>query len=71
MIIQKSLPQDRTYTYSNEGYKIRQIETGKIYYDAIDQPNIHHTYEETDQLINDDDIDPEVILNILLGGEQL
>ena len=69
MIIQRQLPDGRTYTYSNNGYKLRQVETGVIYYDVIDQIGVHYTYEETDQLI-DEEIQPEAILNILLGGEQ-
>ena len=71
MIIQKQLLDGRIYTYSDEGYKIRQIETGAIYYDVIDIPNTSYTYQETDELIDNDELDPEVILNILLGGEQL
>lgn len=37
--------------YSNEGFKIRQIETGAIYDEAIDVENAPYTYEETDELI--------------------
>lgn len=35
------------HTYSDEHKKIRQIETGIVYDDAIDIPN-RYTYEETD-----------------------
>ena len=35
------------HTYSDEHKKIRQIETGIVYDDAIDVPN-RYTYEETD-----------------------
>lgn len=38
-------------TYSDEQYKIRQIETGNIYDDAIDVENAPFTYEETDEKI--------------------
>lgn len=42
-------------TYSDEGFKIKQIETGNIYDEAIDvvdeNGNIKFTYEETDELI--------------------
>lgn len=34
-------------SYSNEGYKIKQIETGDIYDEAIDVENAPYTYEET------------------------
>ena len=38
-------------TYSDENYKIRQIETGIIYDEAIDVENIEYTYEETNEKI--------------------
>lgn len=40
-------------TYSDENFKIRQIETGIIYDEAIDVENAPYTYEETDILISD------------------
>ena len=38
-------------TYSDENYKIRQIETGIIYDEAIDVENVEYTYEETEEKI--------------------
>ena len=35
-------------TYSDEQYKIKQVETGNIYDEAIDIENANYTYEETD-----------------------
>lgn len=35
-------------TYSDKYMKIRQVETGVIYYDAIDVEPVRYTYEETD-----------------------
>lgn len=40
-------------TYSDENYKIRQIETGIIYDEAIDVENIEYTYEETEEKIEE------------------
>lgn len=37
--------------YSNEGYYIRQVETGEIYEDAVDVVPCRYTYEETDEKI--------------------
>lgn len=37
--------------YSNEGYLIRQVETGEIYEDAVDVVPCRYTYEETDEKI--------------------
>lgn len=38
-------------TYSDENYKIRQIETDAIYDEAIDVENAEYTYEETEEKI--------------------
>ena len=40
-------------TYSDEGYRIIQIETGNIYDEAIDIENAPYTYEEIDILIEE------------------
>ena len=40
-------------TYSNEGYIIRQIDTGELYEVAIDVEDTTHKYEETDITIED------------------
>lgn len=40
-------------TYSDEGYHIKQIETGNIYDEAIDVEDAPYTYEETDIKIED------------------
>ena len=55
--------------YSNLGYKIRQVETGELYEDAVDYIPCRFTYEETDVLI-ETEITPEQALNILLGGSE-
>lgn len=38
-------------TYSDEQYKIKQLETGNVYDDAIDVENAPYTYEETEEKI--------------------
>ena len=35
-------------TYSDEGYRIKQIETSNVYDEAIDIEDAPYTYEETD-----------------------
>ena len=40
-------------TYSDENYKIRQIETGAIYDEAIDVEGAEYTYEETEEKIEE------------------
>ena len=54
MIVQETLIHDGTEfikTYSDEGYTIRQIETGNIYGEAIDLAQYPKEYEETDEKI--------------------
>ena len=52
-------------TYSDENYKIRQIETGIIYDEAIDVEDSGYTYEETDEKIEEEIIDEEEIQEIM------
>ena len=42
-------------TYSDQGFILRQIETGILYGDPIDVEDAPYTYEETDILIDEDD----------------
>ena len=41
-------------TYSDEGFKILQVETGVIYDEAIDLASSEYTYEETDEPIEEE-----------------
>lgn len=38
-------------SYSDQGFMLRQIETGALYSEPIDVENAPYTYEETDELI--------------------
>lgn len=38
-------------TYSDEGFQIRQIETGAVYDEAIDVETTNFTYEETGEKV--------------------
>lgn len=49
MIITEILEDGRSHTYSSEGYKILQVDTGVVYEDAIDV--VAHEYAETDEQI--------------------
>ena len=40
-------------TYSDTNHYIRQVETGNIYFDAIDIEGAPYTYKETDELIGE------------------
>lgn len=41
-------------TYSNEKYRIFQVETGVIYDEAIDVENAPYTYKETEEKIEEE-----------------
>ena len=53
-------------TYSDEGRRIIQNETGIVYGEAIDVENAPYTYTESDE---DVELTAEEALNIILGGE--
>lgn len=60
---------DRIRSYSDRGMKLRQVETGILYDDAVDMPN-KYTYEETDILIEPNEItdaDKAEAYDILIG----
>lgn len=38
-------------TYSDQGFMVRQIETGILYSEPIDVEDAPYTYEETDELV--------------------
>lgn len=49
---------DKLYRiYSDEGYKIKQVETGIIYAEAIDTEKTNYTYEETNIKIKETNFD--------------
>lgn len=53
--------------YSDRGMKIRQVETGILYDEAIDLVDATYTYEETD-VPEEIETDVDEIIDILLGG---
>lgn len=44
-------------TYSDEGFYIRQVETGLLYEEAIDIEDAPFTYEETDEPIVTEEVE--------------
>lgn len=44
-------------TYSDENYKIRQIETDILYDEAIDVEDSNYTYEETNIPIEEEEVE--------------
>lgn len=55
MIKTETLADGRVRTYSDAGFRIRQIETGIIYDNAVDVLPCRYTYEETDNPVEIDD----------------
>lgn len=69
MIIEQIVDENHVRHYSDNDMKIRQIETGIVYEEAVDVIPCRYTYEETDEPIeNDEEIQPQDALDILLGG---
>lgn len=58
-----------TKTYSNDGFLVRQIETGDLYGEAVDPTDMHREYEETDIPIEQDEIEDSEALRIITGGD--
>lgn len=57
MIVEQILSETRVRHYSDEDMMIRQIETGTLYEDAVDNRPCRYTYEETDAPIPHEDDD--------------
>lgn len=55
MLVEEMLTPTRVHHYSDAGMMIRQIETGILYEDAVDQAPCKYTYEETDEPISKDE----------------
>ena len=53
--------------YSDQGLKIRQIETGILYEDAVDVIPCRYTYEESDEPIPDTELSAEEALELITG----
>lgn len=51
MIVEEKLNERLVKHYSNEGMKIKQVETGLVYDEAVDLIPCKYTYEETDERI--------------------
>lgn len=61
---------DLVRRYSDQGYLIRQVETGNLYGEAIDLETSPWTYEETDIPTEpEEEITDEEAIDILFGGE--
>lgn len=55
MLVEEMITPTRVHHYSDAGMMIRQIETGILYEDAVDQAPCKYAYEETDEPIPEDE----------------
>lgn len=57
MIQSETISNDLIRHYSDAGLRIEQVETGKVYDDAVDMIPCAYTYRETDEPIGGEDED--------------
>ena len=72
MIRTEILPDGRTHTWSDSGFRILQTDTGAIYDDAVDQVGVAREYTETDEQIEPQELTAEEALEktfAILEGE--
>ena len=60
---------ERIRQYSDLGFKIRQIETGILYDEAVDVVPCRYTYEESSEPIEDYELTSDEALEIITGQE--
>lgn len=79
MIQSETISNDLIRHYSDAGLRIEQIETGRVYDDAVDTVPCEYTYRETTEGIEAGDDteelqarleDAETAVKILMGEEQ-
>lgn len=58
-------------TYSDDGKKIVQNETGVLYSEAIDVENAPYTYSESAEDVLTEELSAEEALAIILGGDSV
>lgn len=56
--------------YSDKNVKLRKVEDGTLWDDAVDIIPCQFTYEETDLPAEFDPIDPQDALDAIFGGEK-
>lgn len=68
MIIIETIDEICERRYSDNGVKLRQVETDTLWNDAVDVIPCQFTYEETNEPIDDNELDAEEALRIITGG---
>lgn len=60
MVIYEPFTEDLTIAYSDSGYYIS--EDGVLYKDAVFPTELNYQFDETEELIPDEDISPEEVI---------
>jgi hypothetical protein len=55
MIVKEIIGENLIRHYSDQGFKIKQLETGILYDEAVDLVPCQYTYEETNKRIEEED----------------
>lgn len=58
-------------TYSDDGRMIRKIGTDEVYGEAVDPIDAGREYEETDEVIEVEEISADDALEIIVGGNKV
>lgn len=69
MIVEEKLNEQLVRRYSDKNVKLKQVETGRIYDDAVDLIPCKYTYEETEIPIEQDELADAINALNILGVE--
>ena len=69
MIVEEKLNERLVKHYSNDGMKIKQVETGLVYDEAVDLIPCQYTYEETNESAEQDELADAINALHILGVE--
>lgn len=69
MIVEETLNERLVKHYSDQGMKLKQVETGSLYDEAVDLIPCQYTYEETEIPIEQDELADAINALHILGVE--
>lgn len=69
MIVEEILNERLVRHYSDQGMKLKQVETGSLYDEAVDLIPCQYTYEETEIPVKQDELADAINALHILGVE--
>lgn len=69
MVIEEILNERLVRHYSDKGMKLKQVETGAVYDEAVDVIPCKYTYEETNETVEQDELADAINALHILGVE--